>query len=96
MQAIFDHLAHLPDVFLFVTLYHSNASSMSSRPRSTGFFESRFLVQGRPRAGRLAIYLLRLVRAFSPHQPQQVYFCERRRREQRSRDVTLENPATLK
>src|SRR6266699_1263966 len=31
MQAILDHLAHLPDVFLFVTLYHSNASSMSRR-----------------------------------------------------------------
>src|SRR6266700_2191963 len=31
MQAILDHLAHLPDVLLFVTLYHSNASSMSSR-----------------------------------------------------------------
>src|SRR5207237_3043083 len=32
--AILDHLAHLPDVLLFVTLYHSNASSMSSRPCS--------------------------------------------------------------
>ena len=38
MQAIFGYLAHLPDVFLFVTLYHSDASDRSTTSCSNGAY----------------------------------------------------------